>query len=457
LNASVRNKSLLEIDPIVKGKNMKEIRVGLIGFGTVGTGVAKIFDRSASLLRERLGATVRLVRIADLDTTTDRGVRLEPGVLTNQAQDILDASDIDVVIELIGGYEPARTFVLKAIASGKHVVAANKALLARHGDEIFEAAARQGVEVLFEASVAGGIPVISAIKENLCANEFRSVLGILNGTCNYILTRMTNEGDDFAAVLKDAQALGYAEADPTFDIEGVDTAHKLAILLSLCFGTRVRFEEIHTEGISEISALDIQFAKQFGYKIKLLAIGKRVGEEIEARVHPTMIPLHYPFADVDGAFNAVRMVGDFVGPVMLYGRGAGMDATASAIMGDVMAIARNITSGAQNRTPAVGTCREAIRDLSIKAMDDIVSQYYLRFAALDQPGVLAQIAGILGNHDISIASMIQPERQIGGAVPIVLMTHEAKEANVRAALAEIDGLAVLCDRSRFIRIESEIE
>lgn len=436
---------------------MKEIRVGLLGFGTIGTGVVKAFQQNASLLEERLCATVRLVRIADLDITTDRGVIVEAGMLTTRADDIVAADDIDVVIELIGGYEPARTFVLRAIENGKHVITANKALLAIHGDEIFAAAAEKGVDVLFEASVAGGIPVISAIKENLCANRFRSVFGILNGTCNYILTRMTNEGDDFDAVLKDAQAHGYAEADPTFDIEGIDTAHKLAILISLCFGTRVRFDDIHTEGIVGVSALDIQFAKQFGYKIKLLAIGKMNNGAVEARVHPTMIPLNYPLADVDGVFNAVRLVGDFVGPVMLYGRGAGMDATASAVMGDVMSIARNLSSGAKNRTPAMATCSEAIRDLPIKAMEDIVSQYYLRFGALDKPGVLAQIAGILGRYNISIASMIQPERQIGGAVPIVLMTHEAREADVRAALAEIDCLDVVCDPSRFIRIESEIE
>ncbi len=246
---------------------------------------------------------------------------------------------------------------------------------------------------------------------------------------------MTNDGADFSEVLRDAQANGYAEADPTFDIEGIDTAHKLAILISLCFGTRVSFDAIYTEGISGISALDIQFAGQFGYKIKLLAISKMSDGQIEARVHPTMIPLHYPLADVDGVFNAVRLLGDFVGPVMLYGRGAGMDPTASAIMGDVMAIARNLLVGAAGRTPAMAYRPEAIRDLPIKPMDEIVTQYYLRFAALDKPGVLAQIAGILGHYDISITSMIQPERQIGGAVPIVLMTHEAREADIRSGSA----------------------
>jgi homoserine dehydrogenase len=436
---------------------MKEIRVGLLGFGTVGTGVVKVFQDNAQLLQERLGAPVRLVRIADLDITSNRGISVEAGILTTRADDVLTAPDIDVVIELIGGYEPARSFVLKAIANGKHVVTANKALLALHGRDILQAAAQAGVEVMYEAAVAGGIPVISAIKENLCANNFRSVFGILNGTCNYILTRMTNEGADFAEVLKDAQAQGYAEADPTFDVEGVDTAHKLAILIALSFGTRVNFADIYTEGISDISALDIQFARQFGYKIKLLAISKAENGSIEARVHPTMIPLNYPLADVDGVFNAVRLVGDFVGPVMLYGRGAGMNATASAVVGDVMAIARNLRSGATLRTPPLGCQPENIRDLPIRPMADISSQYYLRFSVMDKPGVLAQIAGILGHHQISIASMMQPERQENEAVPIVLMTHEAREAWVRAALAEIDRLEMVREKSRFIRIESGLE
>jgi homoserine dehydrogenase len=436
---------------------MKEIKAGLLGFGTIGTGVVKIFQRNARLLEERLGARLHLVRIGDLDITSDRGIPIEKEILTTRADDILTDPDIDLVIELIGGYEPARSFVLKAIENGKHVVTANKALLALYGEEILTAAANKEVEVLFEAAVGGGIPIISSIKENLCANNFHSVFGILNGTCNYILTRMTDDGDDFSEVLKDAQAEGYAEADPTFDIEGIDTAHKLAILISLCFGTRVKFKDIHAEGISRISALDIQFAKEFGYKIKLLAIGKIDDGRIEARVHPTMIPFDYPLADVDGVFNGVRLMGDFVGPVMLTGHGAGMNATASAVMGDVMAIARNLLAGGKTRTPALGYCRESIRDLPIKAMDDIVGQYYLRFAVLDKPGVLAQIAGILGGHEISIASMIQPERRMGGSVPIVLMTHEGIEANIRNALKEIDLLEMVTEKSCLIRIESEPE
>jgi homoserine dehydrogenase len=436
---------------------MKEIKVGLLGFGTIGVGVVKVFQQNAELMAQRLGAPVKLVRIADLDIKTDRGVKVAPELLTTNADQVLTDPQIDVVIELIGGYEPARSFVLKAIAQGKHVVTANKALLAKHGAEIFGAAAAKGVEVMFEASVGGGIPVLSAIKENLCVNRFRSIFGILNGTCNYILTRMTDEGADFSAVLKDAQAKGYAEADPTFDIEGVDTAHKLAILTSLCFGTRINFDDIHIEGISQITALDIQFARQFGYKIKLLAIGKQVNGQVEARVHPTMVPADNLLAKVDGVFNAVRLVGDFVGPVMLYGRGAGMEATASAVMGDVMAIGRDLLAGSANRTPALGCRPEYLTDLPVRKMDDIVSHYYLRFTVLDQPGVLTRISGVLGDFKISIASMIQPERQEGERVPIVIMTHDALESDIRSALKEIDNLPAVQENSRFIRIENEIE
>ncbi len=436
---------------------MKQIRAGLLGFGTIGTGVVKVFQDNSDLLKARLGADLVLAKIADLDITSDRGISVPDGILTTDADEVLANPEIDIVIELIGGYEPARTFVLKAIENGKHIVTANKALLALHGDEIFAAAARNGVEVMFEASVGGGIPIISSIKENLCANNFRSIFGILNGTCNYILTEMTNEGAEFADVLKVAQEKGYAEADPTFDVEGVDTAHKLALMIALCFGTKVDFDDVYTEGVSNITPLDIEYAKQFGYKIKLLAIGKADNGKIEARVHPTMVPLHYPLADVDGVFNAVRLVGDFVGPVMQYGHGAGMEATASAVMGDVMSIARGVASGAGQRTPPMAYCADAIKDIEVKPMEEICTQYYLRVGVLDQPGVLSKISGILGEHKISIASMIQPDREIGGATPIVLMTHDACEGDVRKAIAEIDELDVVKEKTHFIRIESELE
>jgi len=436
---------------------MKTINVGLLGFGTIGAGVVKLLARNSLLIEEKLGAGLTLKKIADLDITTDRGVPVSPGVLTSNADEVLSDPEISVVIELIGGYEPARSFVLRAIENGKHVVTANKALLALHGREIYAAAARKGVEVLYEAAVGGGIPILSAIRGNLAANNFATVLGILNGTCNYILTKMTKDGADFADVLKKAQELGYAEADPTFDIEGIDTAHKLSILLSLCFGTRVEFKDIHTEGISSISSLDINYARDFGYKIKLLAIGKRDGERIEARVHPTMIPVNYPLADVDGAFNAIRLTGDFVGPVMLYGRGAGMDPTASAVVGDVMDISRNILAGIGRRTAPLGFQEERIRDLQIKPIGEIVSKFYIRFSVMDEPGVIARIAGELGRNNISIESMVQTARSVQESVPIVIMTHEAREMDIRKALAEIDSFDIVREKSNLIRIEDNLE
>lgn len=436
---------------------MDSIKVGLIGFGTIGAGVVKAFQNNGDLLARRLGCTVRLAKVVDLDIVTPRPVQVSPELLSTDVMSVLDDPEIDIVIELIGGYEPARTFVLRAIAGGKHVVTANKALLALHGEEIFAAAERAGVAVMFEAAVGGGIPVISAIKENLGINRFQEVFGILNGTCNYILTRMTDEGEDFSRVLADAQEKGYAEADPTFDVEGVDTAHKLALLCSLCFGTRVDSKAIYTEGITRITALDIEFAREFGYKFKLLAIGKQVDGQIEARVHPTMLPLDHPLAKVDGVYNGVRLVGDFVGPVMLYGYGAGMDATASAVMGDVASIVRNLHAGAGVRTPAMGCPQAAVGNLPVKPMDELFSSYYLRVFVKDQPGVLAQIAGVLGRHRISIESMIQPHRHEADAVPIVLMTHDAFERDVRAALEEIDRLDAIRGKSLFVRIEEQQE
>ncbi|MFZ3209594.1 MAG: homoserine dehydrogenase [Geobacteraceae bacterium] len=436
---------------------MNAIKVGLLGFGTVGTGVVKLLDKNGPLIEEKLGARLILKRIADLDITRDRGVAVSPEVLTTSADELLNDPEIAIVIELIGGCDPARRFVLKAIENGKHLVTANKALLALHGEEIYAAAARHGVEVLYEAAVGGGIPILSAIKGNMAGNNFTTVMGILNGTCNYILSKMTQEGTDFSEALKKAQQLGYAEADPTLDIEGIDTAHKLSILLSLCFGSTVAFRDIHTEGISSISAIDINFARDFGYKIKLLAIGKRDGDRIEARVHPTMIPVNHPLADVDGAFNAIRLTGDFVGPVMLYGRGAGMESTASAVVGDLLDIARNLVAGISRRCAPLGYLDGHVKALGIKPIGEIESKYYIRFSVNDKPGVLAKISGALGQHGISIESMIQKGRSTGEAVPIVIMTHEAGETNVRKALDEIDPLAIIREKSNLIRIEDNLE
>ncbi|WP_020675847.1 homoserine dehydrogenase [Geopsychrobacter electrodiphilus] len=434
-----------------------QINVGLLGLGTIGTGVVKVFQQNADIVRQRTGIEMRLTRIADLDTKTDRGVSLPDGVLTNDADAVLTDPNIDIVIELIGGYKPALQFILKAIENGKHIVTANKALMAVHGQEIIAAAGRAKVDVMFEAAVGGGIPVISAINENLCANRFSTVLGILNGTCNFILTKMTDEGSDFVPVLAEAQRLGYAEADPTFDIEGVDTAHKITLLSELCFGTRIDFDQVYTEGITKISAVDIDFATQMGYKIKLLAIGKLSDGVVEVRVHPTMIPVSFQLADVDGVFNAVRLSGDFLGPVMLYGSGAGMNATASAVMGNVMSIGRNICHGSAGRTPIMGYCQDQIIDLPLRPMSEIISRFYLRFTTLDQTGVLAKISTILGQHDISIQSMIQPESHAADSVPIVLMTHEAREVDIVNALEEIGRLDIIQQPTRLIRVVDDLD
>ncbi len=438
---------------------MSDIKVGLIGYGNIGAGVVKLLQQNSDVIRSKVGAGIVLKRIADLDITSDRGVTVDPACLTTDVNAIFDDAEISVVIELVGGYEPAKSFVLKAIEKGKHIVTANKALLALHGDEIFAAAARKGVEVQFEASVGGGIPVLTSIKGNLAANRIGSVFGIMNGTCNYILTRMTQEGADFADVLKAAQKLGYAEPDPTFDIEGVDTAHKLAILVSLCFGTRIDFNSIYTEGISRISGLDVKFASEFGYRIKLLAIGKLTDGQVEARVHPTMIPLHNPLAEVNGVFNAIRLSGDFVGPVMFYGRGAGQNSTASAIVGDLIGLSRSMLAGAGRRMAPLGFMDDQVVTLPLKPMSEISSKYMLRFSALDKPGVLAAIAGSLGKHGISIESMVQTSHQAydEAPVPIVIMTHEAREGAVQDALAEIDRFDVISQKTGFIRIEDNLE
>lgn len=327
------------------------IGVGIIGFGTVGTGVAKVLLDNAALIRRRVGVPIELIRIADLDVTRDRGLALPPGVLTTDAKQVLNDPAIDIVIELIGGYDTAKRVILEAIAAGKHVVTANKALLALHGEEIFEAAARKGVELGFEASVGGGIPVIRALTEGLAGNTIQSIYGIINGTSNYILSRMTREGHSFEAVLKDAQQAGYAEADPTFDVAGIDSAHKLAILVSLAYGTPVNFKEIYTEGITHITPTDIAYAKEFGFTIKLLGIAKLMDGEVEARVHPTMLPSISPIAQVEGVYNAIQLVGDAVGDVVLYGRGAGSLPTGSAVVSDVIAIGRNLLKGAMGRRP----------------------------------------------------------------------------------------------------------
>ena len=437
---------------------MREIKVGLIGFGTVGAGVVKILQKNCRLIEKRMGAKIILKRIADIDLKTDRGVKLKAGVLTRRAEDVIEDPEIDIVMELMGGIEPAKTYILNAVRKNKHIITANKALLALHGDEIFKEAHRFGVDVNFEASVGGGIPLIRSIKEGLVANRILSIFGILNGTSNYILSKMTDEGRNFKEVLKEAQEKGYAEADPTFDIEGIDAAHKLAILIRLAFGTPFRFEEIFIGGISEITPLDIQFGLEFGYRIKLLAIAKIDQGKIEARVHPTLIPERHLISTVEGVFNAIYIKGDAIGPTLFYGQGAGQMPTGSAVISDLVELGRNLLIRATGRrVPLLAYQESAIDKISLKKMEDVVMPFYMRISALDRPGVLSKISGILGKNDISIASVIQKGRRIKGAVPIVMMTHEAKEKNVHRALKEIDQLGVILGKTIFIRVENELE
>ncbi len=432
---------------------MDRIHIGLIGFGTVGTGLVRILQENAQILEERLGLSIVLKRIADLDTVKDRGVKVDRALLTPKVDDILEDPEIAVVAELIGGLEPARTFILKAIAKGKHVVTANKALLAVHGAEIFRAAEEAGVDVGFEGSVGGGIPIIRSMKEGLVANRIRVVFGILNGTANYILSEMTHRNLKFEEALKQAQGLGYAEADPTLDVQGMDTAHKLSILLSLAYGIQVKLEDSYTEGITNIAPMDIEHAKELGYHIKLLAIAKSDGGLIEARVHPTLLPAGHLLSTVGGPFNAIFIRGDAVGSTLFYGRGAGMMPTGSAVVSDLVDICRNIRTGARRRVPLLAYQRKYLREGKIKNIHDIHSTYYLRFTVVDRPGVLSRISGVLGNSDISIASVIQKGRGAEKAVPIFMVTHAAREKNMQKALAEIDRLPIIVDKTTVIRIE----
>ncbi len=434
---------------------MKIIYAGLIGFGNIGTGVVKLLRSNREILEKRLGARIVLKKIADMDISTPRAVSVEKALLTTDAGEILNDPEISIVIELIGGYDHARSFILDAMRKKKHVVTANKALLATHGNEIFQTAEKEDVDIGFEASVGGTIPVIKTLKESLVANRIRSIFGIMNGTSNYILTKMTDEGKAFDAVLREAQDLGFAEADPTFDIEGIDTAHKLAIVLSLSYGKKVRLEDIYREGISGISQKDIEFAKELGYKVKLLAIARERETFVEARIHPTMIPFNHLLANVNGNYNAFHILGDASDSVFLYGQGSGMMPTASAVVSDLIDIARDMLKGISRRVPSRFHREEGMEDIRILPMEDIDTKYYFRFSAVDRPGVLSKISGILGANDISIAAVIQKGRKINGAVPVVMTTHESMEKNVRKALKDIDQLDVVQGKTVKIRIEDE--
>ncbi len=433
---------------------MRSISVGLIGFGTVGSGVVKIIQENGDVIKERLGTDLVLKKIVDLDITSPRPVKVDSTLLSTNIDDILSDPDIDIVIELIGGIEPAKTFILRALENGKHVVTANKALLAHHGNEIFKVAAENNVNIGFEASVGGGIPLIRSIREGLVAEDIKVIYGILNGTANYILTRMTTDGASFSDALKEAQEKGYAEADPTLDIEGHDTAHKLSIMCALSFGGKIEFDKVHIEGITGIDQKDIQFATEFGYKIKLLAIGAESDGKIDMRVHPTMIPKDHVLSSVDGAYNAVFINGNAVGNVMLYGLGAGMMPTGSAVISDVVDMGRDILHGVNNRVPALSFVDSAENNVEYKPISEIETRYYFRFEALDRPGVLSKISGILGENDISISAVIQKGRQVAGSVPIVMITHSALEKNVQTALDKIDKLDIVKAPSKLIRIEN---
>ncbi len=438
------------------------VGVGLIGLGTIGTGVVKVLQQNADVIEQRLGVPLRMVRIADLDLETDRGVDLSGITFDADTEGLLADPKVDIVIELIGGYGVAKKVTLEAIANGKHVVTANKALLALHGKEIFEAASKAGVDVAFEASVGGGIPILRSMREGLAANRIESLYGIMNGTTNYVLTEMEKTGEDFDVVLKRAQDLGYAEADPTFDVDGIDAAHKLTLLVAMAFGAELTYKDIPTEGIRHLTPMDFDAAAEFGYRIKLLGVAKsKTGadgvERIEAGVHPTMVPRDSLLANVDGAMNAISVHGDAVGPTLYYGAGAGEMPTASAVVGDLIEISREIRRGSAGRvSPLSYPSEKLVRKAEVPAAERI-ARCYLVFTVEDRPGVLGEITSILGENGVSIESVIQkPGVESGGAVPVLLLTHPAAEGSVRSALDEIDRLDSVSAPTRLVRIEEDL-
>jgi len=433
---------------------MRDINVGIIGFGTIGSGVFKILQENGGIIKKRLGASINVSKIADLDITTDRGVKVDSKLLTTDAQQVIKDSNVDIVVELIGGYEPAKSLILGAINEGKHVVTANKALLAKYGNEIFSMVEKEQVSIGFEAAVGGAIPIIRSIKESFVANKIISIEGIVNGTANYILSKMSDENCGFDLALKEAQDKGFAEVDPTFDIEGIDSVHKIAILSQLAYGTAVKSDDITVQGISGISIDDIECAREFGYRVKLLAISKFDGEAVDIRVHPAMIPQNNPMANVNGVLNAVRVCDDLMEENILIGHGAGSLPTGSAVVGDIIEISRDILCGSKLRVPSQSFQNSEIRMIPTLNIEFINSEYFLRFSVLDNPGVLSCISGILGKYSIGILSVIQKGRcDEGGGVPLIMMTHRANEKKIQLALREIDKLEVVCGKSNFIRVE----
>ncbi|ETW99814.1 MAG: homoserine dehydrogenase [Candidatus Entotheonella factor] len=434
---------------------MQTIQVGLLGLGNVGTGVVEILQAQAVLLSHRLGAELALKKVATRTPDRPRKVTLAEGQLSGDVMDVLRDPEIAIVIELVGGYEPARTYILEALQQGKHVVTANKAVLARHGQELFEAARSHGVDIGFEASVGGGIPIIRTIKEAFVANQFVTIAGIINGTTNYILSRMSDQGLRFEDALKEAQDLGFAEADPSFDVDGIDAAQKISLLASLAYGTWVRQEDVYTEGITQVTQLDIAYARQLGYCVKLLALAKRDADRLGVRVHPALVAAEAELASVQGSYNAVSVTGDMVGRNLLIGHGAGALPTGSAVVGDVVDVARNVLRSSSGRVPPQGYETFYENELSLQNIDDISCKYYLRFQVLDQPGVLSAIAGILGEQGISIETVIQKGRSAdqSDTVSVVMMTHEAKELAVRRALEAIQTLPRVKGETMRIRVE----
>ncbi|MFA9949551.1 homoserine dehydrogenase [Dentiradicibacter hellwigii] len=434
---------------------MKPMRVGLLGIGTVGGGTYAVLKRNADEIARRAGRPIEITVVADKNLELARRVTGGACRLTDDAFAVVADPEVDIIIELIGGYGVARELVLKAIEHGKHVVTANKALLAKYGNEIFAAAREKDVIVAFEAAVAGGIPIIKALREGLTANRIEWIAGIINGTTNFILTEMREKGLPFAEVLKEAQRLGYAEADPTFDVEGIDAGHKISLMSAIAFGNNVNFDKAYIEGISKLEAVDIKYAEQLGYRIKLLGITKRMPEGVELRVHPTLVPAKRLIANVEGAMNAVLVKGDAVGATLYYGKGAGAEPTASAVIADLVDVTRMHATESEHRVPYLAFQPDAVIDLPILPQADIITSYYLRLRVADQPGVLADITRILADQEISIDAMFQREPDEGeDQADIIMLTHETREKNVDAAIARIGTLPTVLGEIIRLRLES---
>jgi homoserine dehydrogenase len=434
---------------------VQSVKIGVLGLGTVGSGTVNVLRRNIKEITRRAGRDIEITRAADRDLETPKNCKTDGISLTDNAMDIVNDPSIQIVVELIGGTGIARELVLKAIENGKHVVTANKALIANYGNELFAKAQEKGVTIAFEAAVAGGIPIIKAMREGLAANRIEWLAGIINGTGNFILTEMRDKKRDFADVLAEAQALGYAEADPTFDVEGIDAAHKLTIMASIAFGIPLQFDKAYTEGISKISQDDVKYASELGYRIKHLGIARKTPEGVELRVHPTLIPYRRLIANVDGVMNAVLVKGDAVGPTLYYGAGAGSDATASAVVADIIDIVRALTTDPENRVPHLAFQPESLADTPILPMAEVVTSYYLRISTEDKLGVLADITRILSENGVSIEAILQKEpEQQGGSVPLIMLTHEVAEKNMDAAIKQIEALSTVTQSIMRIRMES---